>query len=103
MIDFCGRVLTMDIEPGEPMGVVADSIYFDDTIPVFRTACVGSRARASLGFAPIKKPRFRGVFKDFSEPLRAEAELGFAEHDDGGLSKEKRPAADAAPGAIRSH
>ena len=36
--------------------------------------------------------------KQFPQPLRREAELPFAEH--GGPPKEKRPAADKAPGAV---
>ena len=62
-------------------------------------SCKHSRGRASLGLAPIKKPRFRGIVKYFSEPLRRQAELRFGE-DVRALGKQKRPAADSAPGAV---
>ena len=47
-------------------------------------------ARTASRHAPIKKPRFRGVVKQLAQPLGAEAELPFTEHD-GGLSKRKAP------------
>jgi hypothetical protein len=101
VIDLSARVLTMNIEPSEPMRVVGDPVYVDGTISVVRAARFPSRKRTSPGLSPIKKPRFRGVSKHFSQALRAEAELHFAEHD-GGPSKRKRPAADPAPGAIEA-
>jgi len=97
-IDLCRGVVAVNIEPGEPMGVMRESLDSDDGVSTgVRTARFGSGGHASLRYAPIKTPRFRGVMKQFPQPLRREAELPFAEH--GGPPKEKRPAADRAPGA----
>ena len=99
VIDFLRWVLAVNIEPGEPMGVMRESLDSDDGVSTgVRTARFGSGGHASLRYAPIKTPRFRGVMKQFPQPLRREAELPFAEH--GGPPKEKRPAADKAPGAV---
>jgi hypothetical protein len=102
VIDLSGRVLPMDIKPGEPMGVVDKPVDPDDDIPTRAMfACLRPGARTASRHAPIKKPRFRGAVKQFAQPLGAEAELPFTEHD-GGLSKKKsarRPI--RAPGAMR--
>ena len=93
VIDLCRGVVAVNIEPGEPMGVMSGPLDADDGVSLrVRTARFGSRGHASLRYAPIKTPGFRGVMKQFPQPLRVEAELPFAEH--GGPPKEKRPAAD---------
>jgi hypothetical protein len=82
------------MEPCEPMGVMSGPLDSNDGISVrVRTARFGSRGHASLRYAPIKTPRFRGVMEQFPQPLRGQAELPFAGH--GGPPKEKRPAADS--------
>ena len=76
VIDFSDRVLAMDIEPREPVSAVADAAYADEPIAAdVQGACFRSRGHASSRFAPIKKPRFRGVIEQFSDLLRREAKL----------------------------
>jgi hypothetical protein len=92
VIDFFGRVLTVDIEPCEPMSQMVCPFDTNHDIPVpVMSACGRSSSRASSRLAPIKKPRFRGVVKELAEVLRRQAELSFAEHEE--CSKQKRPAA----------
>jgi len=99
VIDFFSRVLTVDVEPCEPMSQMVCPFDTDHDIPApVSSACRRSRRCASSRLAPIKKPRFRGIVKELAEVLRRQAELSFAEH--GECSKQKRPAADQAPGAI---
>jgi hypothetical protein len=98
VIDFTDRVFPMNMEPREPMSAVGGSVNTDHVIAAgVQGAGFRSRGHASSRFAPIKKPRFRGVIEQFSELLRGEAELRFAQHA-GDLSKRKRPSAGAGSG-----
>ena len=69
MIDLLLRMLAMDMEPSEPMGVMMDPIDYDQTIPAgMRAARFLPSGDATAVLAPIKKPRFRGIFEQFALP-----------------------------------
>jgi hypothetical protein len=64
MIDLSCRVLAVDIKPREPMRVMRYPADPDQDVPVrVRVTCLHSRGHASPRYAPIKKPRFRGIVK----------------------------------------
>jgi hypothetical protein len=91
VIDFPARVLAVDIKPGEPMRAMHGPIDGDATIslpaPGARfTAC----ACAAASHPPIKTPRVRGVIEQFSQALRRQRALQFAEHE--GVVSQKKSA-----------
>ena len=99
MIDFSGRVLAVNIEPSEPMGVMRHPVNMDFPVAVaVPSARFCAHGNAPPLYAPIKKPRFGAVVEQLPEPLRREAELKFAGHE--GFSKKKAPGSRKAPGAI---
>jgi hypothetical protein len=49
MIDFSARVLTMDIQPGQPMREMTHSVYADLMVPV----CVGVPVSAPAATLPL--------------------------------------------------
>jgi hypothetical protein len=98
VIDLSGRMLAMDVEPRQPVGVMNETVDSDHDVAIrSATACLGSGGCGSPRYPPMKTPRLRGVIEDFTEPLRGQAALLFTEHG-AVLFKRKSPAADRGSG-----
>jgi hypothetical protein len=65
MIDLSGRMLSVYVEPGEPMSHITPSVDPYPDVPFRISPRLGSCAGRATGFAPVKTPGLPGLDEQF--------------------------------------